>query len=62
MYESKKELFERFKMREGSRDGGKNLTWSLIYSIVQKGIKKTQIKSMETTSDLPYISFNRGNL
>ena len=29
--------------------GGENLAMSLIYSIVQKGIMKTQNKSMETT-------------
>ena len=28
---------------------GKNLTQPLIYSIVQKGIQKPHIKSMETT-------------
>ena len=29
--------------------GGGGIQWSLIYSIVQKQQKKTQIKSMETT-------------
>ena len=32
--------------------GWRNLVWPLIYSIVRKGIKKTQIKSMETTKTL----------
>ena len=34
----------------GGEGWGKNLAWSEIYSIVQKVIKKTQNKSMETTT------------
>ena len=36
---------------------GKNLAWLEIYSIVQKGIKKTQNKSMETTLLLKNIFY-----
>ena len=31
------------------KDGVKNLAWSVIYSNVQNGIKKTQKNSMEAT-------------
>ena len=36
-------------MLESEKVVVRNLVWSEIYSIVQKGIKKPQIKTMETT-------------
>ena len=48
-------VFEYISTSTWERGGGvvegwcKNLAWSEIYSILQKGIKKTQNKSMENT-------------
>ena len=55
-----KEQFEHSKC--GKLDGeGRNLVWLFIYSIVRKGIKKTQIKSMETTPNKK-LSINEDGL